>query len=213
MVYLPACFEETEEEIGSLYLLHGYPFDENHWLDLGVVEVANRQIGAGAWPNVIIIMPRQPEPLFRGTDGGKGSYEEEFLEGLIPYIQRTYSVDGPRAIVGISRGGIWSLEIGLRNMYLFYGVGAFSPALAVNAAAPEYNPFELVRTLQLDSQRILLLYGDSDWAKTETVRLGDLMQELGISHSSVEVPGGHLDSTWAQALQEGLGLLLNGFSK
>lgn len=208
-VYLPPCFEELDEEIGALYLLHGYPFDENHWLDLGVAEIADRQMSAGVWPPTLLIMPRQPEPLFRGTDGGAGSFEQELLEGLIPYIQETYKVTGPRSIVGISRGGIWALEIGFRNPQFFHAVGAFSPALAVNNAAPEFDPFQLVRMLQQTPGRILLLYGDTDWAKTETVRLSELMLDLGISHKESEVSGGHLNSTWSRALSEALDFILN----
>jgi enterochelin esterase-like enzyme len=207
-IYLPPCYGERAQQLSALYLLHGYPFDENHWIDLGVVELVDRQIIAGEWPPMMMIMPRQPEPLFRSTDGGPGSYEQEFIEGLLPFIESSYQVASSRAILGISRGGIWALEIGFRNPQLFNAVGAFSPALALNYAAAEYDPFELAISLERMPDRILLLYGETDWAKTETVRLSDVMLEMQIAHTAMEVPGGHVDSTWARALHEALAILL-----
>jgi hypothetical protein len=110
-IYLPPCYGAQDEQYPTLYLLHGYPYDQGHWQDLGAIEIADDGIGQGDWPPFIMVMPLQPDPLFRGSDGGPGSYEMELLEGLIPYIEGEYRSDpSGRALAGISRGGVWALE-------------------------------------------------------------------------------------------------------
>jgi hypothetical protein len=39
LIHLPPCYEIDENEYPILYLLHGYPLDENHWMDLGIVKL------------------------------------------------------------------------------------------------------------------------------------------------------------------------------
>jgi enterochelin esterase-like enzyme len=121
--------------------LHGKPFDEAHWDDLGLDEAAEAGIVAGEWSPLLLVMPHVPEPLFSQTDGGPGSYEQELLEGLLPAIGSRYPIDHARlAISGISRGGVWALEIGLRHPETFGIVASLSPALALNRARPQYDP-------------------------------------------------------------------------
>ena len=118
MIYLPPCYGSGVNDYPALYLLHGYPFDEKQWIDLGTIEIVDGMIQAGMRSPFFVVMARQPEPLFRSTDGGPGSYEQEFLEGLVPAIEGDYEVHpGPtgRVVAGLSRGGVWALEIGLRN--------------------------------------------------------------------------------------------------
>ena len=107
-VYLPPCYADQERPLPVLYLLHGYPFDEGHWLALGVAQVADGLILSGLRRPFLMVMPRQPEPLFRSSDGGPGSYESELLDGLLPYVESTYPAatdHASRALAGISRGG------------------------------------------------------------------------------------------------------------
>jgi enterochelin esterase-like enzyme len=187
----------------ALYLLHGYPYDENHWMDLGAASVADALILSGQRQPFLMVMPRQPEPLFRSSDGGPGSYESELLDGLVPYVELNYpTVPDPsgRALAGISRGGIWALEIGYRHPEFFTTVGALSPALAVNHARAPYDPFQIVQSGAALPERLLLLAGDQDWAAAQTLRLSGLLDERGVRHLWLRVEGGHSDATWEAAM-------------
>ena len=198
-VYLPPCYADQERPLPVLYLLHGYPFDEGHWLALGAAQVANGLILSGQRLPFLMIMPRQPEPLFRSSDGGPGSYESELLDGLLPYVGSTYPVapdHGSRALAGISRGGVWALEIGLRHPETFSAVGALSPALAVNHARAPYDPFQIVQGGAELPEHLLLMAGDKDWAAVQTLRLSTLLNDLGWPHLWLQVPGEHAAATW-----------------
>ncbi len=210
-LYLPPCYDVQEESYPTLYLLHGYPYDQGHWQNLGAIEIADDGIGGGDWPPFIMVMPLQPEPLFRGSDGGPGSYEMELLEGLIPYIESNYrSEPSARALAGISRGGVWALEAAFRNPMEFTSVAALSPALAVNSARPPYDPFDMVANSDLLPQNILLLAGDKDWAAVETDRLSKALSDAGVEHVFRISVGDHSNETWAAVLDEVFGFLAQG---
>jgi enterochelin esterase-like enzyme len=149
-------------------------------------------------------MPRQPEPLFSSTDGGPGSYEDEFINGVVPFIDRTYRtiVQGDsRGLAGVSRGGVWALEIGFRNSDIIQRVGALSPALNVNYARPEYDPFGLILLGELPST-IFLMSGDTDSAFEKTLELSEALREAVIEHKYVLESGNHESSTWRGVLPE-----------
>lgn len=203
LVYLPPCYGEGTVGYPTAYLLHGLPYDERHWLELGAVEQFELGLRAGVWEPMILVMPRQPEPLFTSTDGGPGSYEQEFLEALVAHVERAYAVDPARqGVAGISRGAIWALEIAFRNPQRMVAVAALSPALAVNAARPAYDPLELARASPQLPAAILLLAGESDWAAVKTADLSQILLERDIGHQHLQVPGDHSDPTWAAALDQ-----------
>ncbi len=205
-IYLPPCYDGGEQNYPTLYLLHGYPYDQGHWQELGAIGVADDGISSGEWLPFIMVMPLQPDPLFRGSDGGPGSYEMELIEGLIPYIESSYRSDpSARALAGISRGGVWALEAAFRNPMEFVSVAALSPALAVNSARPPYDPFEIVAAADLFPMNILLLAGDEDWAAVETERFSKVLGEAGVEHVFQISVGDHSDATWAALLADVFG--------
>ncbi|MBM3122602.1 MAG: hypothetical protein FJZ97_10545 [Chloroflexi bacterium] len=210
-VFVPPCHGLLDETYPALYLLHGYPYNETHWSTLGLDLVVAGAVLSGEWPPILVVMPRLPDPLFRSTDGGRGSYEEEMVEGLVSFIDLAYRTDPRperRAIAGISRGGVWSLEIGLNNPDVFQAVGAVSPALSVNSARPEYDPMVIVRRGEPLPARLYLLAGEDDWAREATQDLNQLLDGLGIAHEYAVFPGGHDDASWAPALKPMIAYLI-----
>ena len=198
-----------------LYLLHGLPYDETHWLELGADHHVDEGIRSGKWPPFMIVMPRQPDPLFTSTDGGPGSYEEEMVEGLIAFIDKTYFTDpssDARALAGVSRGGVWALEIALRHPELFDTVAALSPALHVNYARPPYDPMLLVKEKDVLPKRIFLSAGDQEPAfREKTEAFSRLVEESGIELQLVIRSGGHGSETWTAVIGEMLDFLLAGW--
>jgi enterochelin esterase-like enzyme len=210
-VYVPACHDGTSEAYPTLYLLHGYPFDETEWGALGLDLLVASTVLSGEWPPFLVVMPRVSDPLFRSTDGGPNSYEAELTDGLVSFIDLTYHTDPRperRAIAGISRGGVWSLEIGLNNPDVFGGVAAISPALQLNSARKEYDPIYIVRRGEALPPKIYLLAGDADWAREATQDFALLLEGLGIAHEYVVYQGGHDDASWAPNLKALIAFLI-----
>jgi len=210
-VFVPPCHGLLDETYPALYLLHGYPYNETEWATLGLDLTVAGAVLSGEWPAFLVVMPRVPDPLYRSTDGGRGSYEEEMVEGLVSFIDLAYRTDPRperRAIAGISRGGVWSLEIGLNNPDVFQSVGAVSPALSVNSARPEYDPTVIVRRGELLPARLYLLAGEDDWAREATQDLHQVLTGLGIAHEYAVYPGGHDDASWAPALKPMIAYLI-----
>jgi len=204
IIYLPPCYDDLDRRFPVLYLLHGQPQGENHWQILGIEEALDDAYGDGTLPPFLVVMPLQPEPLFSSTDGGPGSYEDEFINGLVPFIDRTYRTiaqGDSRGLAGVSRGGVWALEIGFRNADIIQNVGALSPALNVNYARPEYDPFSLILLGELPLT-IFLMSGDTDTAYEKTLELSEALLEADIEHKYVLVSGNHESSTWRGVLPE-----------
>jgi enterochelin esterase-like enzyme len=189
----------------TLYVLHGYPLRESHWDELGLDELVEEGILEGRWAPFIIIMPRVPDPINTNTSGGPGSYEQEMLDGLLGYIEthyRTIPAAEKRALAGISRGGVWALEIGFRHADVFGTVGAVSPALHVSRAPPEYSPLDLAQNHEPLPEHIFLSVGDLEYGfrgKTEDVSRH--LRERGIPHTFVLTQGGHEMATWAGIME------------
>lgn len=207
LVYLPPCYAaEATSRYPVLYVLHGYPQDEHHWLGLGLQEHLDRSMGNGDWPPFLVVMPRQPEPLFTRSDGGPGSYEQEFLEGLMPFIDATYRTlpeASGRALAGISRGGVWALEIGLRHADRIGILAALSPALVYNNPRPAYDPFVIVGRQENYPERILLSAGENEPEfRGEIERFSERLQREGLPHEFLSHPGGHVDASWAGILDQ-----------
>ena len=93
LAYLPACYDVEAQRYPVVYLFHGYPYDQTHWLDLELITAYEDGKQREGWPSVIFILPFIPDTLFTQTDGGVGSYEQEFLEGLIPAVAAELRVE------------------------------------------------------------------------------------------------------------------------
>jgi enterochelin esterase family protein len=216
LIYLPPCYHLRDARYPVLYLLHGFPFDESHWVELGVIEMVDDKIASDTWPPFLIVMPRQPEPLFTSSDGGPGSYEDEFLMGLMVFVDKTYRTNrahNDRAIAGISRGGVWALEITFRHAYWINGVAALSPALHVNYARPPYDPFAILESdIRLPS-RIFLSAGEGEVSFLDKVeKLSLALEAEKIAHTFVVGPGGHDAEGWIAVMEQALDFVVMGWS-
>jgi len=152
-----------------------------------------------------MVMPNQPEPLFTHSDGGPGSLEQELMQGLIPFILDRYAITGEGegwAIAGISRGGVWALEIGFQHVDQFHNIAALSPALSVNSARPAYDPMLMLTEATLTPEMIFLGVGESDWARASTKVLAEIVDGLGLRYQYLEVSGNHEATTWIKLLPD-----------
>jgi enterochelin esterase-like enzyme len=151
-----------------------------------------------------MVMPLQPQPLFTGSDGGPGSYEEEFLLALVPAIEGRYRVvekGGARGLVGVSRGGVWALEIAFRNPEVVGSIAALSPALEVNFPRPAYDPQLLGAEADWLPTTIFLGVGQRELkVRQQTIRLSESLEQAGFTHRLMVVPGGHEPAAWRKLM-------------
>ncbi len=205
-IYLPPGYEHDDRRYPVLYLLHGWPYDEAHWDDLGVDEAADAGVLEGVLPPFLIVLPgADAEGLYVTTSGGPGSFEEQLVNELMPHVDssfRSLQTREARAVGGISRGGVWALEIAFRHPDAFGAVAAHSPALSANRAPSAYDPFTLLKEPGVEALRIYLSAGEADWARQATVELHHALESEGISSELAIHSGAHVDSQWQGHIDE-----------
>ncbi len=214
-IYLPPCYPFRDELFPVLYMLHGYPFDDGHWDALGIDEAADSEIASGALPSFIIAMPSADnEGTYTKTSGGAASFEAVMMDEFIPFIESRYralgTADG-RAIGGMSRGGVWALEIAFRNPTQFSAVGGHSAALNVNLASPQYDPLFLAADPGIRALRIYLDAGQSDWVVPGMEDLHAALVQNGVPHEYNIFDGAHEDSYWAEHVPDYLAFYAAGW--
>lgn len=213
IIYLPPGYQWTPGMFPAIYLIHGIGYDQSQWVDLELPALLDARINSGAWEPVLLVMPYAPENLFRRTDGGPASYEDEVLHGLMPYVQRNFRADPEQsALAGISRGGVWALEIGLRNPASFVGVAALSPALNVNRPREQFDPFQIAAEQTEFPSVIYLDAGAREPGIRDAVQqFSQLLDELGVSYELNLGSGGHTQNYWSTVAPQALTALIKGF--
>ena len=128
------------------------------------------------------------------------NFEQDLLNDLIPYIERTFSVYTDRenrAIAGLSMGGGQSLNFGLGNLDKFAWVGGFSSA--PNTKKPE----ELIPDVEMAKKQLKLLWiscGDKDRLINFGKRTHDFLVENKVPHIYYIEPGDHDFNVWKNGL-------------
>jgi enterochelin esterase-like enzyme len=217
-IYLPPCYNhktQRDKRYPVVYVFHGSHSDDAHWDEiLGVGQVADAGIQGSTLPPMLIVMLACDPNLYLRTSGGDESLENLVVKEFIPFIDQTYRTDArreTRAIGGISRGGVWSLEIGFRHPDLFYAVGAHSAALNVNLAGPAYDPIYLAADPAVKSLRIYLDAGSTDYTRPGIERLVQALTRAGVMHTYAIYEGDHSDPYWKARLPEYLAFYVQGW--
>ena len=114
MIYLPPCYDvQTDEKYPVLYLLHGQTYVDDEWVRLGAPSVADDLIHSGRAVPFIMVFP---DDRYWNVAAG-GGFGDRLINALIPYIDRNYRTLADRqhrALGGLSRGGGWTVELGLK---------------------------------------------------------------------------------------------------
>jgi enterochelin esterase-like enzyme len=235
-VYLPPRYGEFTMRYPVVYLLHPWGADEHYWTErLGLPEVADRLIHAGAVPPFIAVMPQgdksfyvnaedlggdyspivrlDPE-FFEGALEGYGDYGDYLLEDVIPTAERLYDTRTDRSVLAFSYPKEFG-AVGIHSPALF-GAGRLGPpwifGLGDEAAFARVDPIQIAGSLTpADGLRIYLDCGQED-DLCELV--GDLHYALavrGIEHVYHVRPGGHHSDYWRAHLAEYIGFYAAGW--
>jgi enterochelin esterase-like enzyme len=194
-IYLPPCYASSAKAYPVVYLIHGLNYDENQWERLGIGTAADRLIASGDIAPLIIVLPR---------DRGDLLLDPAFVADLVPYVDanyRTLASAGYRAIGGMSRGGGWSIHLGLRYTNVFGRVGAHSPAIFFG---DETNVLKYIRAAAKNgtAPALYLDIGSGDSQNKSAVWLDQMFTAFRMPHAYVMPPGGHDEPYWAAHLDD-----------
>ena len=199
-IYTPPCYSsELDIKYPTLYLLHGATEDDQQWIDIGIADTVDQLISESTIPPLIIVMPLEltwvalPENPF-------GDY---LVTELLPWVDaeyRTLADRDYRAIGGISRGGNWSLRIGLLHWGMFGSIGAHSTPLFYGDLERIPGWIEVIPDSHLP--RIYLDIGDGDNNLEAFQNLEQLLVKLEIPHSRFIRLGLHDNVYWRSHLEE-----------
>jgi S-formylglutathione hydrolase FrmB len=132
-IYLPADYETSERTYPVVYLLHGYTDDNTGWLQFGEINrLADKAIGEGTIPPMIIVMPNADSSWYINSYDGKEKYEDFFIKEFIPAIEKAYHIKGEkkyRGVAGLSMGGYGSLIYALKYPDVFAAAAPLSAAV------------------------------------------------------------------------------------
>lgn len=202
-VYFPPCYESSGRRYPYIILMHGSNSSDTHWENLGMGEAVTVGVALNRLPPLALVMPYGGEIANTNIFNLNGSYEYVILNEIIPLVEEQYCLrkDGAgRAIGGISRGGFWAYEIGLRHPELFTAIGGHSPVFDLYHAPASHNPLNVIETLA-GSEVLPRLYidrGENDFWMENIDLMPPLLDTLQIPHSYIVNPGGrHDDTYWA----------------
>ena len=200
-VYLPPCYaEQPERRYPVLYLIHGQSYNDDQWDRLGADETADRLIASGQVSPFIIVMPHDRY----GNQVEPGDFGQALIDALIPWVDRHYRTIPERlsrAVGGLSRGGGWSVDLGIGHWQYFGALGAHSPAIFPDGAR------NLRRWLQEIPRgytpRIYIDVGDKDLPEIfdAATWFEDILNQMGIPHEWHLFTGFHNEEYWKNHLE------------
>ena len=137
-----------------------------------------------------------PDDRYWNLEYGPG-FGDRLIGALVPYIDVTYRTipnREHRALGGLSRGGGWTIQLGLENPELFGSLGLHSPAIFKdNAPVVERDlkkiPEELRPRLWLDA-------GDNDRELESIMVFEEMLARNEFPHEFHFNAGDHSEAYW-----------------
>lgn len=209
LIYLPRCYDEmTGQRYPVLYLLHGQTYTDDQWVRLGAPQVADRLIRSGEAAPFIIVFP---DDRYWNLEAGPG-FGERVIDGLIPYVDANYRTlpdRAHRALGGLSRGGGWTVRLGLTHPELFGMMGLHSPAV-FSEDAPEVASW-IGRIPAQSFPRLWLDIGDQDKELGYARQLEALLALYEVPHEFHLFSGDHSEVYWGAHVEEYLSWYVEGW--
>jgi enterochelin esterase-like enzyme len=200
IIYLPPCYETfTDERYPVLYLLHGQTYTQDQWVRLGTPAIADQLIHANESMPFIMVFP---DDRYWNSPAGSG-FGDRFINDLIPYVDKNYRTLADRehrSLGGLSRGGGWTVQLGLRHFELFGALGLHSPAVFKDDA-PHVG--RAIRSIPQDAlPKLWLDIGDSDMELTSAMQLEDTLVATDYPHEFYRFTGDHSENYWSVHVED-----------
>jgi len=212
-VYTPPGYNaKAKSAYPVLYLLHGWSDTEYGWIATGQANlIFDNLLAQGKIRPMVVVMPlgygdlsfvhghdvwNQPDTIEHNTS----LFTQAFLTEVMPRVEAEYRVStdrNERAIVGLSMGGLESLEIGLTHTGQFAWVGGFSSAvhnLDYTQRLASLNP------KTADLRLLWIACGTEDHLITANRKLVDFLKAKDMPVTQIETPGMHTWMVWRDNL-------------
>jgi enterochelin esterase-like enzyme len=213
-VYLPPNYDELvkKQKLPVLYLLHGGGDNDASWTSAGRANlILDNLYAEGKLAPMIVVMPAghtHIEGFFMGAGDEQDPFCRDFIQSIIPFIEKTYPVSTKRehrAIAGLSMGGIQTINLALWHPDLFSYVyplstGYFPPSIAeikekhANVMKnPAINSFKKFK---------IFMGGETDIAYQNNINMMAMFDEFGIKYMYENGSGGHTFRAWRRNLRD-----------
>ena len=220
-VYTPPGYEKSTAKYPVFYLLHGASDSDNSWSSVGRANfIVDNLIAAGKAKPMIVVMPagHTTSGGFR-VPGGADEFARDFLQDVMPYIEKNYRVltdRNNRAIAGLSMGGGQTLSIAIPNLAKFGYIGVFSSGLfqmfgtgrGPAAQTPSGPTWEDENRKVLDDASLrkgLKLFwfgtGKEDFLLKTSQQTVEMFKKHGFDVKYDETEGAHTWLVWREYLQ------------
>lgn len=200
LIYLPPCYTElTDKTYPVLYLLHGQTYNQDQWVRLGVPQIADKLIHSNESTPFIIVFP---DDRFWNLQAGAG-FGDRLINHLIPYVDsnyRTMTETQYRALGGLSRGGGWTIQLGLQYPNLFDSLGLHSPAIFKDDAASIEK--EIQNIPEQSRPRLWVDVGDNDRELQSILVFEEMLTRSGYIHEFHFYAGSHTEEYWSAHVEE-----------
>jgi enterochelin esterase-like enzyme len=200
-IYLPPCYnEQSDTRYPVLYLLHGQTYKADQWIRLGAVKAVDKLILSGESVPFIIVFP---DDRYWYSEESGGTFGERLVDGLIPYIDKTYRTlpdRDHRAIGGLSRGAGWALRLGLTHWELFGHIGLHS--LAVLETDGSYIEMWLEKIPSSSHPSIYMDIGKSDAELGRAKLVEESFTKFKVPSELHISPGFHTEEYWSAHVEE-----------
>ncbi len=212
-VFLPPCYNAGVDAYPVLLLLHGSNATDSQWARLGFLDALEARIHAGSAPPMLVLMP------YGGAEANQNRFDttsyDRILLDFLAQMSVRYRSSGSQAIGGISRGGFWAYQIGLRHADDFVAIGGHSPYFDRGHVAPAHNPLHIAEALDRDTYPHLWLdRGTADHAVAGIEQMRTIFQRANVPHEYVVHPGGdHSEDSWSQHISDYLDFYARAFSE
>jgi enterochelin esterase-like enzyme len=219
-VYTPPGYQKGEGTFPVFYLLHGAGDCDDSWSTVGRAGfILDNLIAEGKAKPMVIVMTAGHTGAFGFGGGGarRDEFGEDFLNDVMPYIEKNYRVKtdrGSRAIAGLSMGGGQTLNIGVPHLEKFaylgvYSSGVFGIIPNPNRPAPEGPTYEEQHLAILDNADLkkgLKLFwfatGKDDFLVETSKATVEMFKKHNFDVVYKETDGGHTWINWQAYLNE-----------
>jgi S-formylglutathione hydrolase FrmB len=184
-VLLPAGYAESEQRYPVVYLFHGGGQDHTAFMARTSFPPMARQHSA------IVVMPAADRTYSNMSPDAQTRYHDYVGVELVDYVDshyRTIASQQGRAIGGISMGGRIAVMTALQHPARFGAVGAFSPAVRMNAE-------EAVAKAEGAVTRFYVSCGTNDALISANREFVAHLKAHHLTHDFKEIQGG--EHTWA----------------
>ncbi|MBK8618607.1 MAG: hypothetical protein IPN96_16175 [Anaerolineales bacterium] len=143
-----------------------------------------------------------PDDRYWNSAAGPG-FGDRFINDLIPYVDANYRTQQDRqyrALGGLSRGGGWTVKLGLAHPELFGSLGLHSPAVFTDNA-----PYveRIIKEMPGEQRPQLWIdIGDADTQLGNALLMEEILTRNDYFHEFHRYAGDHTENYWSAHVEE-----------